>query len=556
MTEPTEYPYHGMSEGFAGDWVDESTPDGPATSASAAPEPAAAPPTPPVAPPPPPPAPPVVPPAVAPHGEAPPPPPPAPPTATSVRRGPVMPPLFSEPPALHAPLASANLEPQDYEHAAESGSAVGDKLSALLQVAVDEQVHEQRQLVQLMNEIRSGMASGGGQSVDTDQLRGVVENAVGSAVAQLSDNFKVGMQTLREQHDAQIADLSQRLMDAQGELRALREYATEASNEPDPGGPSVEDLLDGMAGMRTELRVLPEQFAPFVAQALAPSVADLGRTISALEESQDASTRDIAVMHAELSALLPRLERVPDQLAVLGSQMSSLSAAQAALASAPAVHAGPDAHEIADIVRKGVRDATRDFVRDYLRDAVRDIVTVSTRDTERRITDHVDEAILALAQALLTRRPAVTHVAAAPAPVAPPQAAPPQAAPAPPTSWMTPLETPRPSVIDGESARTPAPDPLTDAIPPVEPEPPLTPEPLLEPEPPMEPERPVEPEPLAPPVADASPAAPVAESPVAPPVAPPVEGFDEVPVGGLDAPDPGGTSTPVTPRRRGLFRRR
>lgn len=68
---------------------------------------------------------------------------------------------------------------------------------------------------------------------------------------------------------------------------------------------------------------------------------------------------------------------------------------------------GPDAAEIADIVREGVRDAARDFVRDYLRDAVQDIVTVSTRDTERRITEHMDEAVLGLAQALLHRRPAL-----------------------------------------------------------------------------------------------------------------------------------------------------
>lgn len=68
---------------------------------------------------------------------------------------------------------------------------------------------------------------------------------------------------------------------------------------------------------------------------------------------------------------------------------------------------GPDAAEIADIVREGVRNATRDFVRDYLRDAVQDIVTVSTRDTERRITEHMDEAVLGLAQALLHRRPAL-----------------------------------------------------------------------------------------------------------------------------------------------------
>lgn len=393
MTEPTEappgvpneHPYRGMSEGYAGEWGSAVGPvaDGPGGVPTR--------PTPPV-----------------------------PPPAPQVNTGPAREP-----------------DPGD-----ETGTAVGDKLSALLQSAVDEQVQEQRQLVQLMAEIQAGLARRSAESAD--DLRSVVENAVGGAVSQLTDQFRAGMQTLREQHDAQIAELSQRLAEAQSELHGLRELASEPAGEPYRDGPSVGDLVDGLAGMRTELRTLPEQMAPFVASALGPSVAELGRTLSALEDVQQATSHDTARVHAALAAVLPRLEGVPEQINVLGGQIASLRAAQAELAQTPRVAAGPDAHEIADIVRKGVRDATRDFVRDYLRDAVRDIVTVSTRDTERRITDHVDEAVLALAQALLTRRPALAppreYVAVTPTTAAP--ASPPPEPPASPPSAAAPASPP------------------------------------------------------------------------------------------------------------------
>ena len=482
MSEPTEYPYRGMSEGFAGDWVDESD----ATTAQApAPVESA--------------------PAPAPAPIQPAPVPPVPPYAA----GP-------------GPLVDAGY-PSLRE--GESGGGVSDRLSALLQTAVDEQVQEQRHLTQLMLELRAGLdqrAAGG-----AEELRTVIEGAVGSAVNQLNENFDSGLRSLRQQHDEQIAELNQRLADAQNELRELHRLAADTSAVPYQDTGAVGDLVDGLAGMRTELRVLPEQVAPFVAQALAPSMSEIGRVLGTVEEAQLASSQDSAAVRQDLAALLPRLEVVPDQIAMLASQVSSLTAAQAAFASAQPIAAGPDAHEIADIVRKGVRDATRDFVRDYLRDAVRDIVTVSTRDTERRITDHVDEAVLALAQALLTRRPAIVagEYAVAPTPMqaqmlTPPTAEPEPAAPAP--------------VPDPVESAEPVSDAQVSEVSEVAENPEISEIDVL--------------------VAAAdveTPADELAETaPVVPPVAP------EPPAAEPPAAEPAAAEPPATHRRRGLFRRR
>ncbi len=202
----------------------------------------------------------------------------------------------------------------------QSGSP-GDRLAALLQTAVDEQVAEQRQLSQVLADVRAALS----------------------------------------------------------ERRGERD------------GSTLQDLHDGLAGLRTDLRVVPETVAPAIAQAVGSGLTDVGRTLERLEDAQAARGRDLAALHEDLAALRTGMER--------------LTASQEVLAAAPAVQSGPSPTEIANIVREGVRDATRDFVRDYLRQAVLDIVTVSTRDTERRITDHVDEAVLALAQALLRRSP-------------------------------------------------------------------------------------------------------------------------------------------------------
>lgn len=305
--------------------------------------------------------------------------------------------------------------------AAESGTP-GDRLAALLQSAVDDQVAEQRQLSQLLTEVRAALSDrGDGQAT----LR---------AVERLESGLRGGL----ERTDLQISGLATRLADAQTALLAVREQLDEAIVEAGEDETTLlQDVHDGLAGLRTDLRVVPETVAPAIAQAVGAGLTDVGRSLERLEVAQESTSHDLVALQTELAELWPQLEAygprldalpqvaaaltaladrskaledVPAAVSALRAQVESVRASQLAVAASPPAPTALGGAEIANIVREGVRDATRDFVRDYLRQAVQDIVTVSTRDTERRITDHVDEAVLALAQALLRRRPAVEAV--------------------------------------------------------------------------------------------------------------------------------------------------
>ncbi|HVV30015.1 MAG TPA: hypothetical protein VHC41_03980 [Mycobacteriales bacterium] len=288
----------------------------------------------------------------------------------------VPPPPPNAPPTFSAP-ASGPGAARPAQQDESTATTVGDRLHAMLQTAVDDQVAEQRQLAQLLADVRDALADRSGQ----------------------------------EHTDLQVADLGRRLTETQAALDAIRIRLEEAPlAHADPQAPTVQDLHDGMAGVRTDLRGLPEQIGPAVAQAVGFGLTDVGRTLERLQDEQQTTRHDLAGLQTELAALAPRIEALGprlDALPQIATALALLGERTRSLEQLP-VHQGPDAAEIAGIVRAGVRDATRDFVRDYLRAAVQDIVTVSTRDTERRITDHVDEAVLALAQALLQRRPALS----------------------------------------------------------------------------------------------------------------------------------------------------
>lgn len=449
----------------------------------------------------------------------------------------------------------------------------GDRLEALLRSAVDDQVNEQRQLAELLAEVRSALtrppateptppqqdllrrvgemqaavgrigeevaamhvaaaqaAPGvvleelhdGLAGVRTDlrtlpeQLGPAVGQVVGSGLAdlgrlleaieqrtgQLGEQLAAARTELGRQHPAldavgsrldavggrlealpelgrMLAGLSERVAELAalpGQLAALAEQVTAARAELDRQQPALDWLGSRMDGLGQRLDALPElgrllngvgsrldglgqrldalpQLGQSLAgladrtQALDAQVARLAELPAAVADLQARATGDAALSQsvrellaapgpaAELGPLLDQKlggalaalsDGVGERLGDLERQVQAVAASQANML-ASAAPRGPSPGEFADIVREGVRDATRDFVRDYLREAVRDIVTMSTRDTERRITDHMDEAVLALAQALLTRRPALGAALSAgpsaPAPGAPAGAA-------------------------------------------------------------------------------------------------------------------------------------
>jgi hypothetical protein len=297
-----------------------------------------------------------------------------------------------------------------------------DRLQELLSRAVEDQVSEQRALLMSLEDIRVALARFEGPS--QDEMRATVVSATGEATSRLSDQVRYLTDRLEE--------VSRRVDDNAVATRSALEGLAAGRLE------DVADLVDGMAGVRTDLRSLPEQLGPGIVSALSVGLEEVRRQVAAQGDSLAVTRSEVGRLNErtqvldELSARTEVLPQLPAAIGALGERMrEGLTDVRGAVDRAGAVAAVTDelaalrtdvnrlATSVADqtlvsgqlggVVREGVRDAVRDFVRDTLRDAVREVVTVTTRDTERRLAAHVDEAVLMLAQALLRRRSAPSY---------------------------------------------------------------------------------------------------------------------------------------------------
>lgn len=297
-----------------------------------------------------------------------------------------------------------------------------DRLQELLSRAVEDQVSEQRALLMSLEDIRGALARF--ETPTQDEMRATVVSATAEATASLSDQVRYLTDRLEE--------VSRRVDDNAVSTRgALDGLAAGRLGE-------VADLVDGMAGVRTDLRSLPEQLGPGIVSALSVGLEDVRRQVSQQGDALSVTRSELSRLTArteildELSSrteVLPQLaaaigalgERMREGLSDVRGTVERSGAAGAVTEELGALRADVSrlATSVADqtlvsgqlggVVREGVRDAVRDFVRDTLRDAVREVVTVTTRDTERRLAAHVDEAVLMLAQALLRRRSAPSY---------------------------------------------------------------------------------------------------------------------------------------------------
>lgn len=126
-----------------------------------------------------------------------------------------------------------------------------------------------------------------------------------------------------------------------------------ATERPSTPASDLEDLRDGLAGMRTDLRQVPEQ----VGQAISASIL---RTVSvALSE----------VGHLTIEGSDQLLSAIRD--------------------------------EVARAVRDQMRDVVRDGVRDGLVDQVAPAVEAVFAPLETRLVQHLDDAVLKLAESLM-----------------------------------------------------------------------------------------------------------------------------------------------------------
>jgi len=227
-----------------------------------------------------------------------------------------------------------------------------ERMSALLNRAVEEQVAEQRALASLLGEVRVRLEA-------LDGVRAVLD-------------------------------------DVRGELAELRSgLAGLASRE------AVEELRDGVAGIRTDLHQLPQQLGGVVAGRVGEPLEGLRvaiRESSATVEQVAADVRPLADEATASGVALDRLRRLIEE---------------ATTGDAPSTDI-PDSHAVAAVVAPAVADAVVAALAAGLTTALTaelgaqlaaavDRGSAGTAATEMRLRTHVDEAVLALAELLLAR---------------------------------------------------------------------------------------------------------------------------------------------------------
>jgi hypothetical protein len=182
-----------------------------------------------------------------------------------------------------------------------------DRLQELLSRAVEDQVSEQRALLMSLDDIRGALARF--ETPTQDEMRATVVSATAEATASLSDQVRYLTDRLEE--------VSRRVDDNAVSTRGALEGLTAGRLG------EVADLVDGMAGVRTDLRSLPEQLGPGIVSALSVGLEDVRRQVS---QQGDA----LSVTRSELSRLTARTE-VLDELSSRTEVLPQLAAAIGAL---------------------------------------------------------------------------------------------------------------------------------------------------------------------------------------------------------------------------------
>lgn len=329
---------------------------------------------------------------------------------------------------------------------------VSDRMQALLSRAVDEQASEQRAVSTILAELRGQVGelaanlSGIPSAADVARLGGAV-SAVVSDLRTATTLLGQRLDLLAERVDqagknaaGPTADTTARLSDLASQLAAhgdvverLATSVTAMSAFPnalsavqtDVAG--LDDWLAPLAGLRADVDDLGARTST-TWESLAPVLSALQSKVDALSGGPDPEVLSNRVVDA-LTARLDRIETataaVPRTVA-LG--LDGVREDVAGLAERVTDSTAPTAEEVATIVSDQVADRLVETLAPRIAGVVlsrvgaalvselaaalspqvrrdtSDIVHAATTDSERRVVAHVDDAVLALAEALLRRR--------------------------------------------------------------------------------------------------------------------------------------------------------
>jgi hypothetical protein len=246
-----------------------------------------------------------------------------------------------------------------------SGSPMSERMQALLSRAVEDQVNEQRQVQNLVGEVRNHLAQ---LAAQVDALRASPPGATDQlerAVAGVSGEIREAIRVLGERIDGVSALVHQRGQDL-ADLRGIVDS-------------EVRPRVDALDGTLREMRSAFTGVAARVADL--PGRADVEAMVGRAGDS---------------GAEVPeRLDRVEGTLAELHDGVLGEDGLHARLAAMS--NQGPDP-DLAGTVAEAVAQTVNTTVDQAVARAV--------ADSERRLSNHIDEAVLALAEALLRRRTA------------------------------------------------------------------------------------------------------------------------------------------------------
>jgi hypothetical protein len=239
-----------------------------------------------------------------------------------------------------------------------SGTPMSERMQALLSRAVEDQLSEQRQVAGAMTEVRNHLAHLG---AELQQLRatagGAADEEIQRQVAGVAADVREAIRVLTERLDGVAGLVHQRGNDL-AELRALID--TELRPRVEGVDAAVRDLRSAFTGIGSRVADLPGR------SEIEGMLARQSEASGPLDERLESLQGWIEEVHEGLfgeTGVHPRVQALVEQAAE--------------------TPAGPD-----------------EDLGSRIDEAVRSAVAAS----EKRITAHVDEAVLALAEALLRKR--------------------------------------------------------------------------------------------------------------------------------------------------------
>jgi uncharacterized coiled-coil protein SlyX len=378
------------------------------------------------------------------------------------------------------PMAGPN-EPATAQPA--TGESPAELLQSMLSHAVEGQLDEQRELAGAIDDMRSQLMRMGQEIADL-RVRAPRDDAADAQINSVTVELREAVRFLSERLDGvtrMLALRGEEFADVRTALAALDTHLrTQADTiaELSVGVAELPSYGERMSILQDNVRALHLQLVGIDAALKASDNSGVLARLDVIETALAAHASDD--IGERLSAVSAEVEAAVAPVAQLLSQISAGTAAQAAILAQLQQRLDPIATDItaiggdvAGLVEGSAAGAALDS-------RVNESVTEAMRETERRLTVHIDEAVLALAQALLRRR--ITS---------------PAVQPGAPTTTAPPVEQPEPEPApESPSAAEPEPPSAPEPEPPSAPEP----EPGWAPQPAESataPADPVDPEPVA-----------------------------------------------------------